>query len=91
MAHVYNSIMSLILREVPMIKPANATQQIKIVRMIIQALAPPYVVFHLVQQSKNDGKRIPNVDNVRVPINEMKMPKFGTATANTTTNEKETD
>lgn len=81
--------MSLILTEVPMIKAANATQQIKILRTNIQALAPPDVVFHLVQHSKNGGKRIPNVDNVRVPIKEMNMPKFGIATANRTTNEKE--
>lgn len=64
-------------------------QPINIHLTIINAFPNPYVVFHLVQHSKNAGNKMPNVDNAKAPINEMNNSKFGMAMAKTTAMKKE--
>lgn len=82
--YVYMSKMSFMLRLVPTMNPANPIHPSKKFRNSIHVLVQPDVVYQWAQLSKNAGNTMPNMDNVRAPINEMKMSRFGITIASKT-------
>lgn len=82
--YVYISKMSLMLRLVPTTNPANPMQPITKFRKSIHALAQPDIVYQRAQLSKNAGNNMPNIDNVKAPINALKIFRFGITTASAT-------
>lgn len=77
-------MMSLMLRLVPMKKPANPMHPISEFLIIIKAFAMPLRLFQWAIVSNRAGNKMPNVESANAPTNEIKMSKFGIATAQIT-------